>query len=180
MKNINWLFELKEKVPQFLKNLKGKRKSGFFHYSLSGDLYDENIKWGLGNTVFAVKIYYTLNLLNQLPFEKRKAIVNFIKSFQKKDGTIYDSLVKRRATLRNLLSSFKNFNFNNALGQQTIIAETRQAISVLKLLGEKPNISYQKFPKTKKEIEKYLSKLNWKKPWGAGSHFSHLIFFFKE
>jgi len=180
MKSISWLFELKEKVPQFLEKLKGKRISGFFHYSLSGDLYDENIKWGLGNTVFAVKIYYTLNLLNQLPFEERKAIVNFIKSFQKKDGTIYDPLVKRKSALKNLLANFKNFDFNNILGQQTIIAETRQAISTLNLLGEKPNISYQKFPKKEKEIEKYLSKLNWERPWGAGSHFSHLIFFLKD
>ena len=134
MGNISWLFELKEKVPQFLESLKGKRKPGFFHYSLSGDLYNENVKWGLGNTVFAVKIYYTLNLLDQLPFEERKAMADFIKNFQKKDGTIYDPLVKRKAALRNLLSSLKNFDFNNILGQQTIIAETRQAISALKLL----------------------------------------------
>jgi len=180
MGNISWLFELKEKVPQFLESLKGKRKPGFFHYSLSGDLYNENVKWGLGNTVFAVKIYYTLNLLDQLPFEERKAMADFIKNFQKKDGTIYDPLVKRKAALRNLLSSLKNFDFNNILGQQTIIAETRQAISALKLLGEKPNIFYQKFPKTEKEIKKYLSKLNWEKPWGAGAHFSCLIFFLKN
>jgi len=180
MENISWLFELKEKVPQFLEKLKGKRKPGFFHYSLSGDLYDEDIKWGLGNTVFAVKIYYALNLLDQLPFEERKAMAGFIESFQKKEGIIYDHLVKRKAALRNLLSSFKNFDFNNILGRQTIIAETRQAISALNLLGEKPNISYQKFPKTEKEIKKYLSKLNWKRPWGAGSHFSHLIFFLKN
>jgi len=166
MENINWLFELKEKVPQFLEKLKGKRILGFFHYSLSGDLYDENTKWGLENTVFAVKIYYTLNLLDQLSLEERKAMADFIKSFQKEDGTIYDPLVKRKATLRNLLSSFKNFDFNNILGQQTIIAETRQAISVLRLLGEEPDIFYQKFPKTEREIEKYLSKLNWKRPWG--------------
>jgi len=180
MENINWLFELKEKVPQFLEKLKGKKIPGFFHYSLSGDLYDENTKWGLGNTVFAVKIYYTLNLLDQLSLEERKAMADFIKSFQKEDGTIYDPLVKRKATLRNLLSSFKNFDFNNILGQQTIIAETRQAISALRLLGEEPDIFYQKFPKTEREIEKYLSKLNWRKPWGAGSHLSHLIFFLKN
>lgn len=180
MRSINWVFELKKKVPRFLERLKGKRIPGFFHYSLAGDLYDESVKWGLGNTVFAVKIYYTLNLLDQLSFEERKRMANFIKSFQKKDGTIYDPLVKRKAALRNLLSSFKNFDFNNILGQQTIIAETRQAISALNLLKEKPNISYQKFPKTEKGIERYLSKLNWRKPWGAGSHFSHLIFFLKN
>lgn len=56
MQNADWLFNLKEKVPQFLERLKGKKIPGFFHYSLSGDLYDENINWGLGNTVFAAKL----------------------------------------------------------------------------------------------------------------------------
>jgi len=180
MEDISWIFGIKEKTLEFLKKLKGEKIPGFFHYSLSGDLYDENIKWGLGNTVFAVKIYYTLNLLDQLSLEERKAMADFIKSFQKEDGTIYDPLVRRKATLRNLLSSLKNFDFSNILGQQTIIAETRQAISALKLLGDEPHVFYQKFPKTEREIEKYLSKLNWRKPWGAGSHFSHLIFFLKN
>jgi hypothetical protein len=27
------------------------------------------------------------------------------------------------------------------------------------------------------EIDNYLSRLNWQEPWGAGSHFSHLMFF---
>jgi hypothetical protein len=180
MEDINWLFELKEKVPQFLERLKGKKNKGFFHYSLSGDLYDENVKWGLGNTVFAVKIYYTLDMLKDLSREEKEAMANFIKSFQRKDGTIYDPLVKKKAFLRNILSAIKNLDFNNFFCKQTIIAETRQAISALELLEEKPSVSYQKFSKIEKEIEKYLNKLDWLKPWGAGSHFSHLIFFLKN
>lgn len=180
IQDIKWVFELKEKVPKFLEKLKGKESPGFFHYVLSGDLYDENIKWGLGNTVFAVKIYYTLDLLDNLPKAERKTMADFIKSFQRKDGMIYDPLVKREAFLREKLSAIKNLDFNNFFHQQTLKAETRQSISALKFLGEKPEIFYQKFPKTKKEIEKYLSKLNWQKPWGAGSHFSHLVFFLKN
>ena len=180
MQDINWLFELKEKVPQFLEKLKGKKIPGFFRYSLSGDLYDENVKWGLGNTVFAVKIYYTLDLLKDLPEAEKKTMASFIKSFQRKNGTIYDSLVERKAFLKEKLLVIKNWDFNNFFHQQTIRAETRQAISALKLLEEKPDIVYNAFPKTEKEIEKYLSRLNWQKPWGAGSHFSHLIFFLKN
>ena len=63
METLRWLYELKEKVPQFLKRLEGKKTPGFYHYSLTGDLYDEELHWGLGNTVFAVKILYTLDLL---------------------------------------------------------------------------------------------------------------------
>jgi len=177
---MNWIFELKKKVPQFFKETKGKKVTGFFHYSLSGDLYDEDTKWGLGNTVFAVKIYYTLNLLDDLENKEKKSIVNFIQSFQKKDGTIYDPLIRRRALFRKFLSAVKNLDFSDAFGRKTIIAETRQSISALNLLGEKSKIPFKKFPKTKKEIEECLLTLNWQKPWGAGSHFSHLIFFLKN
>lgn len=180
MEEINWVFELKQLVPKFLEGLKGKKTAGFFHYSLSGDLYDENIKWGLGNTVFAVKIYYILDMLKDLPKEKKKEMADFIKSFQNKDGSIYDPLVKRKAFLIDKLSAVKNLDFGNFFHQKTIRAETRQAILALKLLGEKPEISYQEYPKTKKEIKKYLSKLNWRNPWASGSHFSHLIFFLKN
>ena len=134
---MNWLFELKQEVPQFLEKLKGKKIPGFFHYSLSGDLYDENVKWGLGNTVFAVKIYYTLDLLKDLPEAEKKTMASFIKSFQRKNGTIYDPLVKKGAFLKEKLLVIKNWDFNNFFHQQTIRAETRQAISALKLLGEK-------------------------------------------
>lgn len=177
---IKWIFALKERVPQFLKKLKGKKIPGFFHYSLAGDLCNEDTKWGLGNTVFAVKIYYTLNLLNKLPEKDKKEMANFIKSFQEKNGEFHDPLVKKRAFLREKLSSIKNWNFNNFFHQQTIIAETRQVISALKLLGGKPDVPYKKFLKTRKEIGKYLEKLDWQKPWSAGSHFSHLVFFLKN
>ena len=180
MENLDWLFNLKEKTPQFLNKLKGKRIPGFFHYSLSGDLYDEKVKWGLGNTVFAVKIYYTLDLLEELPKEERNALANFIKSFQSNDGTFYDPLIKKLTFWKDKILSFKNLDFNNFFHRQTIIAETRQSISALKLLGERPDIPYNDFPKTEEDIERYLSKLNWKRPWGAGSHFSHLIFFLKN
>lgn len=177
MRDTKWLFELKEKVSQFLEQLKGKKISGFFHYSLSGDLYNEEIKWGLGNTVFAVKIFYTLDLMNKLPEEERMEMADFIKSFQKDNGTIYDPLIKRKTFLKDKLSLLNNWEFNNFWHQQTIRAETRQAISALKLLEKRPGIHYKNFPKKKNEIEKYLDNLDWGKPWNAGSHFSHLMFF---
>ncbi len=177
MNDIDWLLNLKKEALLFLKRLKGKKRPGFFHYSLSGDLYDENTHWGLGNTVFAVKSFYTLNLLNKLPKQDRKDMANLIKSFQKSDGTIFDPLVKQKAFWREKLSAIKHNDFNNFFHQQTIRAETRQAVSALKLLDEKPDIYPKQFPKSTEEIRTYLSVLNWTKPWAAGSHFSHLLFF---
>jgi len=180
MTNIDWVFELKEKVPQFLEKLKGEKPPGFFKYSLSGDLCKENVKWGLGNTVFAVKIYYILGILQDLPEQERQNLVNFIKSFQQKHGYYCDPLVKKKAFLGEKKSALKSLDFNNLFHQQTMRAETRQAISSLNLLGQKVDSSSLDFPKTEREINDYLENLDWEKPWGAGSHFSHLVFFLKN
>jgi len=171
-----------------LEQLKGKITPGFFHYSLSSDLYNENIKWGLGNTVFAIKIYATLGLLKSLSEEQKKTMASFIKSFQKKDGAICDPLIRRLAWKKNLLLTLKNKNLQNIFGKELMRAETRQAISSLKLLdphtknldGEVPQNKVGNPDKGRKGIIKYLSKLNWQKPWHAGSHFSHLLFFLQN
>lgn len=184
METCDWIFDLKKRVPLFLEQLKGKITPGFFHYSLSSDLYNENIKWGLGNTVFAIKIYATLGLLKNLPEEQKKTMASFIKSFQKKDGVICDPLIRRLAWKKNLLLTLKNKNLQNIFGEETIRAETRQAISSLKLLDSHaknwgagvPQNKVGNPDKGRKGIIKYLSKLNWQKPWHAGSHFSHLLF----
>lgn len=176
-KNSQWISELKETVPKFLVQMKGQSQPGFFRYSLSGDLLNEQTHWGLGNTIFATKIYYTLGLLETLPSSERIDIINFIKSFQTDDGSIFDPLVARKAFWREKISSIKQRDFNNFFHAQTIRAETRQALSVLLLLGEKVSTYPNDLPKTEVEIERWLSKLDWTKPWGAGSHFSHLLFF---
>ncbi|NQV88704.1 MAG: hypothetical protein HQ488_00065 [Parcubacteria group bacterium] len=177
MSDLDWIFELKNKVPAFLRHLEGHETPGFFKYSLTGDLFDETDRWGLGNTVFAIKCYYTLNLLETLPSSQLDSMIKFIKSFQKDDGFIFDPLIRRRAFFREKLSALKQNDFQNFFHQKIIRAETRQSISSLLLLGQKPDYFPLNIPNTRKAINTYLSKLNWKSPWGAGSHFSHLLFF---
>jgi len=83
---ISWIKELKRNVPVFLNNLEEKSLPGFFHYSLSGDIYDKETHWGLGNTVFAIKIYYTFDLLSKISPQKKEEMASFIQSFQKNNG----------------------------------------------------------------------------------------------
>lgn len=174
--NIDWIFELKDKVPVFLDKLKGE-KNGFFHYSLTGDLYTENENWGLGNTVFAAKIYYTLDMIDSLPEDETKSIIGFVKSFQRSDGSIYDPLISGKVPLITRLYAAKNLDFSNFWAQKTKRAETRQSFSALLLLNSRPDLPYLQIPYTIEGIDKYLSSLDWTKPYGAGSHFSHLLFF---
>lgn len=174
--NLTWPYQIKERIPRLLKNLKGNERPGFYHYSLSGDYFNEKIKWGLGNSTFFLKIIYTLGLEKEYKQEIQEA-VKFIKSFQKKDGSFFDPLVKYLSLPARFKSSIKSLNYNNISHKKTIRAETRQAISSLSLFGAKPKYVYKDFPQSKDEINKYLYRLNWELPWEAGSHFSHLLFF---
>lgn len=176
MNQIEWLKEVKTNAPAFLETLRSKNVPGFFRYSFSGDLYGEDVRWGLGNAVFAVKSYYTLGLLDQLPHTEQEALATFITSFQQPNGRIIDPLVKEKAFWREKVIAVKNRSTQNFFHKETARAETRQAISALTLLGKQPDIQ-PSAPNTSKAIDSYLSRLNWSIPWGAGSHFSHLLFF---
>jgi len=66
---------------------------------------------------------------------------------------------------------------NNLRHQQTLRAETRQSLSSLSLFGYRPSVVYRGFPQDVTAIDRYLEQLDWSRPWGAGSHFSHLLFF---
>jgi len=176
MNELDWLNTLKDEVSGFLEHQKSKIKQGYYAYSYSGDIYDETINWNVGSSVFALKLYYVLG------FKKDKTIIdtcNYIKEFLHSDGQIYDNMIYKKGFLRNFAASLKNKDFTNPLNTQYKRAETRQSYSVLMLYDELPkNVSFD-FPKSEDEIDKYLSKLNWNEPWGAGSHFSHLMFFYK-
>jgi len=169
-----WLASLKNSISYFLSQL---YKNNFYHYSLSGDIYSQNIKWGLGNAVFAAKIYY---MLNELTSEKIINLKKFIKSFQDDRGYIYDPLIQKHSKLRRYVNSFRTVNFSNFFNEQTRRAETRQSFASLCCLESKPDLPFLNIPYTESDIEKYVNKLNWDVPWGACSHISHLLFFLKK
>ncbi len=177
MSEKSWVLEVKKNVPFFLERFRSKTVPGFFRYSFSGDLFSEDTRWGLGNTVFAAKTYYTLGDggLDQLAPERIDEMVDFIQSFQAPSGAFSDPLIRQRSFFREKLSCFRTKDFENFFHAQTQRAETRQSISALLLLGIEPNY-YPKVPQTTHEIDRYLSRLDWSRPWGAGSHFSHLLF----
>jgi hypothetical protein len=177
MKEIDWLYTLKDEVLSFLEHQKSKKVKGYYKYSYSGDLYNDSIHWNIGSSVFALKIFYTLGIEKNQEIEDT---TNYIKSFyHQKDSLIYDDFIFKKAFVRNFLSSIRNKNFANLFNEQYKRAETRQSYSALMLYDEVPQNIKLQIPKNEKEIENYLSRLNWHEPWGAGSHFSHLMFFYR-
>ncbi|PLX21814.1 hypothetical protein C0584_01780 [Candidatus Parcubacteria bacterium] len=176
-KEIEWIFNLQKEVPVFLNELKSELTPGFYKYSLSGDILSDKKKWGLGNTVFAVKLLYTLGVLNNYSTTDKKILSNFILNFKDKNGMFYDNNLLRKSFLRKKLSAIKNRDLANFFNKKTKIAETKQAISTLKLLNVHISSPEKIVPNNFQEISKYLNNLDWSKPWGAGSHFAHLCFF---
>ena len=175
MENIDWIYNLKDEVSGFLNHQKSEVRDGYYKYSYSGDIYNEEDHWNVGSSVFALRCYYSLG------FEKNmeiKNIANYIKSFKKND-LIYDDFLYQKTFVKNFLSSLKHRNFNNLFNKKYKRAETRQAYASLMLYDELPQDIMLQIPLNKEEIENYLSSFNWAKPWDAGSHFSHLLFFLK-
>lgn len=171
---MNWVFDLKKEVPKFLQQMQGEFGSGYYAYSYKNDLYNQTNKWNIGSAAFALKIYYTLSYKRN---EEILAIGNHIKSFDQ-GNYIYDNFVFKKGFVRNLLSSIKNQNFSNVTNINYKRAEHRQCLSALNLYDLLPDEVYLPIPKSIPEVKKFLTNLNWSNPWTAGSHFSHLMFFY--
>lgn len=176
--NTEWIYSIKPQMLEFLDHMRHPRVRGFYSYSLSGDIFDPlTTKWGLGNTVFAAKTYYMLDSVDR---SNHKEMSAFIKSFQTKSGEICDPLIEKKSSLRRIVSSFRGLDFDNISNRQTRIAETRQAFAALRCLGSRPDKSFDLVALTKEDISGYIHSLNWRSPWNAASHLSHLIFFLRN
>lgn len=178
-KEIYWLESLDKKVLNFIKGL-SINNFNFIRYSLSGDLYDENTFWGLGNFVFASKILYMIKGFDNLSYEDKENLYKNIIKFHQKGGWIYDPLI----TKYSLLKKFRTIIVQGPNSCKEIIlktrkAETRQSFSALNILDRKPIEPFLYIPLNKVEINNYLNSLNWAEPWSAGAHFSLLLFFLK-
>jgi len=169
--NHAWIKGLDKKVEIFLENM--SLGEGKFKYSFTGDLIPANEHWNLGGSVFALKILYMIKSTN---IDLINSTVNYIESF--KNGKYYfDPVIAKKRYIRNILSSIKHLNLSSISSKQYKKADTRQSISSLLLFNRTENISEVPFFKSNDDIVKFLKTLNWKKPWDAGSHFSHLMFF---
>jgi len=167
--------DIKLKLPAFLQKMNGN-VPGSYRYSFSGDLFPSDFKFGLGNTVFALRTKFILNMIE---IEDSTDAASYIKSFQSFDGYIFDKTVLKRSAFRRWYIALRTQDPNNWFNEQTMRAETRQSFETLGYIGIKPDHPFQKIPSTPEQIKKYIHSLNWKNPWGASSHISHLLFFLK-
>jgi len=169
-----WSQELLNEVKRFLSNQQDSKIPGYFRYSVSGDLFANPNNSNLAGSIFALKLYAMIGEKDEAII---KPIADRVLSFQRPDGSFTDPSVCRKRLLRNILSSIKHRQLSTLGNQEYIRAETRQAYSALLLHDVLPKIIDADIPTNPKEILTFLSRLDWTHPWGAGSHFSHLLFF---
>lgn len=175
MDSVSWLKHALANVPTFVKGQQGSTP-GFYRYSFSGDLYDEDAFWGLTSSVFGAKILYMLDSLDD---QRAHDLVSRITQFESPDGTIFDPLLLKKSFFPSLLTSLKQRDIHGLLYHTQMLkrAETRQSTAALLCLGSRPSRPYRGIPETPEAIRAFLSSLSWHLPWNAGSHLSHLLFF---
>lgn len=172
-----WIENLKQKLPDFLNKM---YVDNYIKYSLSGDIYTSSVNWGLGNYVFFTKIIGISDLINNYSENELEFLKNKILSFSNTTGVISDPIVTdwgKKDKLKNI------FNLNNEKKTKVFDlrrAETRQSYAALNILNKKPLYIYKNIPYNSNSLHKFLNSFNWSKPWHAGSHVSHLLFFLKQ
>lgn len=166
--------ELKKSLCSFLDHQMDKTIPGYFAYAFSGDVFKKKQTSNLAGSIFALKLNRMLGVHDK---DVTQPLLVRILSFQEEDGAFRDSFICRKRMFRNILSNLKNGRLKDLNNAQYIRAETRQALSALMLYNTFPERLSFEIPTSPNDIEKFLSALDWTRPWGAGSHFSHLMFF---
>lgn len=168
------IIKIIEELPFFLEHQR-INEEGEYRYSYSGDIAKIKDRGLVGTTSFALKLLYTIGIEND-DIRVRSAI-NCIKSFENKKGYIYDPYVYNSQIIKNVFNSIKAKEFDNIFNERYKRAESRQCFSSMFLFDEIPNKIPSNMIMTNDEAIAYLEKFDWRFPWAAGSHMSHLLFF---
>lgn len=174
---INQICSIKRALPVYLENQRNKGNLvDCYRFSYSCDIYDDTFSWNLPANIFAADIAYAIGM------DKEKTIINSIegiKSYIHKEGYIYSDFIWKRGALSHLKAQIKSGKLTDVYNKDYIRAESRQALRTLMNYEQK----VKSIPKGEvlgiDESDKFLQGLNWRYPWSAGSHYSHLLFYEK-
>tara|TARA_B110000003_G_scaffold270461_1_gene302939 strand:+ start:6498 stop:7601 length:1104 start_codon:yes stop_codon:yes gene_type:complete len=189
--------KLKDTVENHLKGVENyifeiqKIKDYEFNFTNVGlNKYGHNIR--LGPSCFGLKIFYMLDLWDDLNPEDKNSWLEYINSFQQQnanfpDNSFVDSgLVKfyesqkfkdiSTNSLKRIinLSSKYNFELSNTKLINAVNADTKQAIATLNDVGAKNNLLLENKFHTSKLRSDYLKDLDWSRPWSAGGKFASM------
>ncbi len=188
---IDWLKRLNDEIPSYMERLSVAGQPGRFLPCLAGTTPDGEAI-ALAFSCFAIKIYFTLGLWEKQPEAQKQAWLDFIRAFQVSSepgpdhpggGAFVDLAVMKALSAESpgtiIIRRIQRLLVINAVSprEETIIAESKQAIASLAQVGATPERPYQNFPHEPKALLKRLQGFDWSKPWGAGGQTAALAVF---
>lgn len=183
-RQIEWLNQLPERIPAYLSTLQIDNQVGRYLPAKSG-LTTVGEKVTLGQSCYALKIYYMLGLWQGLPKQTQTEWVQFIQSFQtgKKNAFIDTVVIQYLSPRRGRSYKIRQY-LQGLVGladftpvDRVIHAETKQAIATLVEAGSYPEKIFNDFPKSTSQLQKHLESLNWETPWAAGANTATIAVF---
>lgn len=169
-----WVSGVLARLPLFLDSMRHPARSSLYRYSQSGDRQPNP---SLAASVFVAKIMAMAGIGSS---EDRHALVEHILSFEQPDGSITDPWVRDHSRWGRMIDAIRSRATGNLFHAQTVRAETRQAVAALRSLGTAPSRPFADLPRDTAAIDAYVRALDWRRPWGAASHISHLAFFMAQ
>jgi hypothetical protein len=169
----SWLPGVTDAVWQWLMSLRVPGRPGWIRVSRRGGCLEPGERAGLGISCLALKTCWMLGLTPRLPLHELRGWIAHIQSFQRSRGR-FAGFFEDRPVLRVADRNLGWFRRNVAVRR----AETRQACATLLSVGGAPCYPVSRLPRTPDEVREYLAALDWSRPWEAGSHAGHLLFFY--
>ena len=167
-----WLDEMGEGLPP-----------GRFRFCKSRGLVPTRGRRGQVTTCFAAKSAWHIGAWEGWPAETREECARFIKSFQQPDGNFIDRWLLNSIGWSSRIVLAKHGKFREMFAglqeekTRAVRAETRQSAATLMLLGDRPRYPLPMEWSTESSVREFVRSMDWTRPWGAGSHTSHLIAF---
>lgn len=179
------LLQWRQGISSWLAQLATGLEQGRFRFCLDGDLTPTQGHQAQFTTCFAMKTAWQAGLWDVWTVERRAACIEFIRSFQTEDGWFVDPWLRKAS--RPGLVDVARFAVNSCRGRSqglpivgrdrmNVRAETRQSTSTLLMVNSAPRFPLPNEYTKPDEARRFLTRLDWTQPWGAGSHLSHLLF----
>ena len=187
---MKWLNNIKDPLFEYLNVL--RKKDTFLSFQQEKILQNMEKKIELGFSTYALKIYYMTGEWEKLSVNEQKKWISFINSFQKNtsrfpnNSYIDEYLVKsyNDSKLKKFpseigkkiinLSNKYNFESQKLKLLKAVNAESKQAISTLKQVGSQDYKLLENILDSQPDVDSYLNRYDWSKPWNAGAQFSSL------
>ena len=176
--------EIREDISSWMERLQSGLEKGRIRFTESGNLVPYRGRGGVMASVFAMKIAWQIGIWDSWNNERKISFVNFVKQQQNQNGLFIDPWLSGQNSI-----SWKEWvkvglgrvkyddlkKYYSLWHERNIRAETRQNISALLMVGAQPNYIPPVVATNYEDAYQFLDVLDWKDPWGAGSHLSHML-----